>query len=63
MKDWILQIFPSWTVAVNISELTGMIDWFDTEGDVVLDSTDIVDDTTTDCVANDDQENDDENKI
>ena len=40
-----------------------LIDWFDTEGDVVLDSADIVDDTTTDCVANDDQENDDENKI
>ena len=39
-----------------------MIDWFDTEGDTGLDSTDIVDDTTTDCVVNDDQENDEENK-
>ena len=37
-------------------------DWFDTEGDVVLDSTDIVDDTTTDCVVTD-QGNDEENKI
>ena len=38
------------------------IDWFDTEGDTGLDSTDIVDDTLTDCVVTD-QENDDENKI
>ena len=37
-------------------------EWFDTEGDTGLDSTDIVDDTLTDCVVTD-QENDDENKI
>ena len=40
-----------------------MIDWFDTEGDTGLDSTDIVDDTLTHCVVNDDHENEDENKI
>ena len=46
--------------AISISKF--QIDWFDTEGDTGLDSTDIVDDTLTDCVVTD-QENDDENKI
>ena len=46
-----------------LKSFSSYLDWFDTECDVVLDSTDIVDDTTTDCVANGDKENDDENKI